>query len=80
MGIYEGGALCGCISQTYTFCHPFQTSLIVRCPAHGGDAIRYAIAKAGREAQNWTGPENPYADPPLSPRVIHKPTDARNLE
>jgi len=78
MGIYESSAPCGCISETYTWCDPWQTSLVVRCAAHGGNAIMYAVAKAGREARNWAGPENPYADPPLSPQHAHasnKPAD-----
>jgi len=69
MGIYEGSEPCGCISETYTFCHPPETSVVVRCPAHGGNATLFSLAKAGREARNWTGPENPYASPPVSPQV-----------
>jgi len=68
MGIYEGSEPCGCIIETYTYCHPFQTSRVVRCPTHGGNATLFAVAIAGREARKWEGPKNPYADPPRSPQ------------
>jgi len=63
MGIYEFKAPCGCIGETCTISDPFSSIIKLKCPSHGGDVDRYAMAIAGRAAQNWTGPANPYADP-----------------
>ena len=59
MGIYETILSCGCVIETCTMFDPFKSAIVCKCLAHGGNPV----AIAARQARNWTGPPNPYADP-----------------
>ena len=60
MGIYRRKEPCGCVWETTTYDPYWKEYPVHRCVSHGGTEL----AAAAWAAREWTGPENPYADPP----------------